>query len=103
MSKMKYFILACSIAFFACTDDVAGTVEDENTLAQQSSSDIAESSSSAGESQNPGSSVSGVSSSANTPKTSSSILVNIAIDTTIRMYGEGFGGGAIEPMTARSC
>jgi len=93
MSKMKYFILACSIAFFACTDDVAGTVEDENTFAQQSSSDIAESSSSAGELQNPESSVSGVSSSATTPKTSSSILVNIAIDTTIRMYGEGFGGG----------
>ena len=44
MSQLRYLFLACSIAFFACTDDVAGTWEDENTLAQQSSSSAAESS-----------------------------------------------------------
>ncbi len=44
MSPLKYLFLVCSIAFFACTDDVAGTWEDENTVAQQSSSSVAESS-----------------------------------------------------------
>ena len=48
MSQLRYLFLACSIAFFACTDDVAGTWEDENTLAnkESSSSVIVESSSS---------------------------------------------------------
>jgi hypothetical protein len=50
MSQLRYLFLVCSIAFFACTNDVAGTWEDENTLALQSSSDITESSSSAAES-----------------------------------------------------
>lgn len=44
MSHLRYLFLVCSIAFFACTNDVAGTWEDENTLAQQSSSSVAESS-----------------------------------------------------------
>lgn len=45
MSQLRYLFLACSIAFFACTDDVAGTWEDENTLAnKESSSSAAESS-----------------------------------------------------------
>ena len=38
MSQLRYLFLACSIAFFACTDDVAGTWEDENTLAHKESS-----------------------------------------------------------------
>ena len=47
MSQLRYLFLACSIAFFACTNDVAGTWEDENTLAnKESSSSVAESSSS---------------------------------------------------------
>ncbi|ACX74884.1 putative lipoprotein [Fibrobacter succinogenes subsp. succinogenes S85] len=44
MSQLRYLFLVCSIAFFACTNDVAGTWEDENTLALQSSSSVAESS-----------------------------------------------------------
>ena len=44
MSQLRYLFLVCSIAFFACTNDVAGTWEDENTVAQQSSSSVAESS-----------------------------------------------------------
>lgn len=45
MSQLRYLFLACSIAFFACTNDVAGTWEDENTLAHnESSSSAAESS-----------------------------------------------------------
>ncbi|MBQ5464680.1 MAG: hypothetical protein IIT53_11870, partial [Fibrobacter sp.] len=44
MSQLRYLFLVCSIAFFACTNDVAGTWEDENTVAQQSSSSAAESS-----------------------------------------------------------
>ena len=43
MSQLRYLFLVCSIAFFACTNDVAGTWEDENTVAQQSSSSAAES------------------------------------------------------------
>ena len=52
MSQLRYLFLVCSIAFFACTNDVAGTWEDENTLAhnESSSSVIAESSSSVAES-----------------------------------------------------
>jgi len=52
MNQIKYLLFACSIAFFACTNDVAGTWEDENTLAhnESSSSVIAESSSSVAES-----------------------------------------------------
>ena len=38
MSQLRYLFLACSIAFFACTNDVAGTWEDENTLANKESS-----------------------------------------------------------------
>ena len=38
MSQLRYLFLACSIAFFACTNDVAGTWEDENTLAHNESS-----------------------------------------------------------------
>ena len=41
MSQLRYLFLVCSIAFFACTNDVAGTWEDENTVAQQSSSSVA--------------------------------------------------------------
>ena len=44
MSQLRYLFLVCSIVFFACTNDVAGTWEDENTVAQQSSSSVAESS-----------------------------------------------------------
>ena len=44
MSQLRYLFLVCSIAFFACAENVAGTVEDENTVAQQSSSSVAESS-----------------------------------------------------------
>ena len=44
MSQLRYLFLVCSIVFFACTNDVAGTWEDENTLALQSSSSVAESS-----------------------------------------------------------
>ena len=44
MSQLRYLFLVCSIVFFACTNDVAGTWEDENTVAQQSSSSAAESS-----------------------------------------------------------
>ena len=44
MSPMKYLLLACSIVFFACSEKIAGTWEDENTLALQSSSSVAESS-----------------------------------------------------------
>ena len=38
MSQLRYLFLAYSIAFFACTNDVAGTWEDENTLAHNESS-----------------------------------------------------------------
>ena len=45
MNQIKYLLFACSIALFACTNDVAGTWEDENTLAnKESSSSVAESS-----------------------------------------------------------
>ena len=38
MNQIKYLLFACSIAFFACTNDVAGTWEDENTVAHNESS-----------------------------------------------------------------
>ncbi|WP_173473872.1 FISUMP domain-containing protein [Fibrobacter succinogenes] len=44
MSPLKYLILACSIVFFACSEKIAGTWEDESTFAQQSSSSVVESS-----------------------------------------------------------
>ncbi len=44
MSKFKFFFFACFIAFLACScsDKVAGTTEDENTLAQGDSSSSTE-------------------------------------------------------------
>ena len=56
MSKIKFLFLACFIAFLACScsDKVAGTTEDENTLAQgKSSSSMEETSSSMVEISNP--------------------------------------------------
>ena len=49
MSKIKHLIFACSIAFFACSDNVAGTEEERNALAQkESSSSVASESSASG-------------------------------------------------------
>ena len=100
MSKMKFLLLACFIAFLACScsEKVTGTTEDENTVIAQG-----ESSSSMGESQVHESTSSDASSSSNALTTSSSsqeqILGpgslgagNIYLDTTIYLSDEGNGG-----------
>ena len=75
MSPLKYLFLACSIVFFACTEKIAGTWEDENTVAQQSSSSVAESSAESSSSENePSSSEERLSSSDNELSSSSRAL-----------------------------
>lgn len=86
MSPLKYLFLVCSIAFFACTENVAGTVEDENTLAhnESSSSVIAESSSSVAES-----------SAGNSAETSSS-------ENKLSSSEERLSSSEIEPLSSSS-
>lgn len=100
MSKMKFLLLACFIAFLACScsEKVTGTTEDENTVIAQG-----ESSSSMGETQVPKPTSSNVSSSSIAPTTSSSSQEhisapgslgagNIYLDTTLYLSGDGYGG-----------
>ncbi len=88
MSNVRYLLFACSIAFFACTNDIAGTSEDGNTFAQNGSSSsngksssgsIAHTTSSSNQKQIPIPDLSGIG--------------NIYLDTTIHWIKEGYGGG----------
>ena len=77
MSQLRYLFLACSITFFACSEKIAGTWEEENTLAiNSSSSDIITASSSsiiANSSAESSSSGTAESSSSEKPTSSSSV------------------------------
>jgi hypothetical protein len=100
MSKMKFLLLACFIAFLACScsEKVTGTTEDENTVIAQGGT-----SSSTDETQVPEPTSSNVSSSSIAPTTSSSSQEhisapgslgagNIYLDTTLYLSGDGYGG-----------
>ena len=100
MSKMKFPLLACFIAFLACScsEKVTGTTEDENTVIAQGGT-----SSSTDETQVPEPTSSNVSSSSIAPTTSSSSQEhisapgslgagNIYLDTTLYLSGDGYGG-----------
>ncbi len=100
MSKMKFLLLACFIAFLACScsEKVTGTTEDENTVIAQGGT-----SSSTDETQVPKPTSSNVSSSSIAPTTSSSSQEhisapgslgagNIYLDTTLYLSGDGYGG-----------
>ena len=102
MSKMKFLLLACFIAFLACScsEKVTGTTEDENTVIAQGGT-----SSSTDETQVPEPTSSNVSSSSIAPTTSSSSQEhisapgslgagNIYLDTTLYLSGDGYGGAA---------
>jgi len=102
MSKMKFPLLACFIAFLACScsERVTGTTEDENTVIAQGGT-----SSSTDETQVPEPTSSNVSSSSIAPTTSSSSQEhisapgslgagNIYLDTTLYLSGDGYGGAA---------
>ena len=102
MSKMKFPLLACFIAFLACScsERVTGTTEDENTVIAQGGT-----SSSTDETQVPKPTSSNVSSSSIAPTTSSSSQEhisapgslgagNIYLDTTLYLSGDGYGGAA---------
>ena len=102
MSKMKFLLLACFIAFLACScsEKVTGTTEDENTVIAQGGT-----SSSTDETQVPEPTSSNVSSSSIAPTTSSSSQEhisapgslgagNISLDTTLYLSGDGYGGAA---------
>jgi uncharacterized protein (TIGR02145 family) len=100
MSKMKFLLLACFIAFLACScsEKVTGTTEDENTVIAQGGT-----SSSTDETQVPKPTSSDVSSNSIAPTTSSSSQEhisapgslgagNIYLDTTLYLSGDGYGG-----------